>query len=442
MLKPHENVDMYEAALSYEKLGFSVIPIIPNTKRPAVEWKPYQNRRATQDELKEWFNKGQAHIGLVCGAISGNLTILDFDDPQSASKTFNMIQIQEATPVVKTARGLHIWFLSDQPIRSFNIPELKLNVLGEGHFAMAPPSKHPGGVRYEFLSPLKEPYRMEHLEASIRKLTEALGVKTPQRSTLPSIPKRILNGDRNTRLFSFAVVLRELGVELEQAKTQVLAMNQNACENPLEAEEVVKLVESAYSKPYHKNAATKLIAAAEGNMQIPPLTPVRTIEELQTIYSKHLRIQEDIDVVDVISAAMLDRLTPGDPLWLVVVGVPGSLKTEILRAMCHSQLAFQLSNLTPKTIISGKETKTGTIVKGIYSQLDGKVVVISELSQILTKRRDDRDAIFSQLRDLYDGYVVYGYGSTDEPIKAHCRIGLIAGVTGAIDMYGSIHAAG
>jgi hypothetical protein len=164
------------------------------------------------------------------------------------------------------------------------------------------------------------------------------------------------------------------------------------------------------------------------------------IEELRTVFQKWLAIDEDLDVLDVILAATLDRRVAGDPLWLFDVGPPGSTKTEILRSLCSLPDVYQLSQLTSKTIVSGKEKKDGTVVRGIFLKINGRVLVIPELTQILCKSRDERDLIFAQFRDLYDGYMVYGYGTIDEPIRVECRIGLLCGVTSAIDMYGSVHA--
>lgn len=147
-----------------------------------------------------------------------------------------------------------------------------------------------------------------------------------------------------------------------------------------------------------------------------------------------------MDVLDKIFAAVLDRRVVGDPLWLFIVGPPGSTKTEILQSLSSLPDVYQLSQLTSKTIVSGKEKKDETVVRGIFPKINGKLVVISELSQILCKSRDERDAIFAQFRDLYDGFMVYGYGTIDEPIRVDCHIGLVCGVTSAIDMYGSIHA--
>ena len=158
-------------------------------------------------------------------------------------------------------------------------------------------------------------------------------------------------------------------------------------------------------------------------------------------YQKWMAIKEDPEVLDVVFAAGLDRKVSGDPLWLFVVGASGSDKTETLRTMEEIDGFYKLSNLTSRTIISGKQRKDETIVRGLYKKIDGKVLLITELSQILTKDKDERQAIFSQLRDLYDGYAVSGYGIEDEPIKAKCLMGLICGVTSIIDAFGSVQAA-
>lgn len=183
----------------------------------------------------------------------------------------------------------------------------------------------------------------------------------------------------------------------------------------------------------------KQIVAARLQETLPSLEP-KSIIELRDSYMRWLAIKEDIDVLDVIFAAILDRRVVGDPLWLFVVAPPGSTKTEIMRSLFDLPDVYHLSQLTSKTIVSGKEKKDGTVVRGIYSKINGKVLVIPELSQILCKSHDERDAIFAQFRDLYDGHCVYGYGTIDTPITVDCRIGLLAGVTSAIDMYGTVHA--
>ena len=40
---------MFQYALEYRRLGFSVIPLIKGTKRPSVKWAQYQTSRANEE---------------------------------------------------------------------------------------------------------------------------------------------------------------------------------------------------------------------------------------------------------------------------------------------------------------------------------------------------------------------------------------------------------
>lgn len=66
-------------ARSLVAAGISVIPIGRN-KQPSVAWKEFQTRIANDSELQSWYGRpDQNGIGIVCGAVSGNLEVLDFD---------------------------------------------------------------------------------------------------------------------------------------------------------------------------------------------------------------------------------------------------------------------------------------------------------------------------------------------------------------------------
>jgi len=74
------NTRTYQASCILATLGISTIPLKPDgTKRPdLVEWNSYRDRIATIEERAEWF-AGNDWLGIVCGSISGNLYIIDFD---------------------------------------------------------------------------------------------------------------------------------------------------------------------------------------------------------------------------------------------------------------------------------------------------------------------------------------------------------------------------
>src|SRR5262245_53467079 len=97
--------DVLSAALDYCEMGFSVLPLAPRSKRPAIEqWKPYQETPTTPDEVERWFVDGDRNIGIVTGAVSG-IVVLDVDKPDA----FDASSLPK-TPTVKTKRGRHYYF--------------------------------------------------------------------------------------------------------------------------------------------------------------------------------------------------------------------------------------------------------------------------------------------------------------------------------------------
>lgn len=62
--------------------GLSVLPAVRrgDEKRVALSaWKPYQSRRPSPEEIGSWFTDPGGAMCLVCGGVSGNLEMIDFD---------------------------------------------------------------------------------------------------------------------------------------------------------------------------------------------------------------------------------------------------------------------------------------------------------------------------------------------------------------------------
>ncbi len=73
--------DLRRAAEEYLTGGLSVLPALRIEKRPAVKgrWEPFKKRLPDKAEVSAWFANTQDALCLVCGAVSGNLEIIDFD---------------------------------------------------------------------------------------------------------------------------------------------------------------------------------------------------------------------------------------------------------------------------------------------------------------------------------------------------------------------------
>src|SRR5262245_61489598 len=77
------HADLGTAALRYVKRGWSVLPA--RGKTPTVSsWKPYQNKRASEETVRAWFDEpGVNAVAVFLGPISGGLACRDFDTRES-----------------------------------------------------------------------------------------------------------------------------------------------------------------------------------------------------------------------------------------------------------------------------------------------------------------------------------------------------------------------
>ena len=80
------NNSVLPEALRLTSSGLSVVPIkTDGTKAPPpIPWKPFQTKIPGPPVLKEWFENCDRGLAIVGGEVSGNLEILDFDDPETA----------------------------------------------------------------------------------------------------------------------------------------------------------------------------------------------------------------------------------------------------------------------------------------------------------------------------------------------------------------------
>jgi len=130
-----------EAALAYLKLGFSVIPIEPNGKRPLVKWEPFQQELATPALIDLWVQQWpMLNIGIVTGFLSG-LTIVDIDGPEGVASVKTHGLVFPRTYTVKTPKGHHLYYAFTPELHTGAgfVPHVDLR--SEGGYVVAPPSR-------------------------------------------------------------------------------------------------------------------------------------------------------------------------------------------------------------------------------------------------------------------------------------------------------------
>lgn len=138
--------------LSYHHRGLSPIPLEANSKKPAIKWGQYQDKRPTEEQVKRWdFD----NTGLLTGE-THNLLVVDLDSRKAVKWYYEQFNnLPPITPVVKTNRGIHIYYKYPENLEISKLtPRKNVEILGDKHLVCAPPSTHPSGSRYKWLNSL------------------------------------------------------------------------------------------------------------------------------------------------------------------------------------------------------------------------------------------------------------------------------------------------
>jgi hypothetical protein len=132
--------------MTYHEAGFVLIPLHPDSKRPARAWKQYQHRRPERSELGLWWPDVD-HVpygfGLVCGNLSG-VTVIDADGPLASAVLLAIVGEASSVPLVRTAHGWHAYFRfggerNRTAFQTFSDGS-HLDRRGEGGYVVLPPT--------------------------------------------------------------------------------------------------------------------------------------------------------------------------------------------------------------------------------------------------------------------------------------------------------------
>ncbi len=243
---------LLEAARGYARLGWSVIPIQPRGKRPLVPWVEFQQRAPSLDQIDAWFRRWpDANVGVVTGRISG-LVVVDIDPAHGGDDSLEAIA-REHGPLTTSLQaatgggGRHLYFGHPGvpvPNRVGLYPGI--DVRGDGGCVVAPPSVHPSGGRYRWVSP-RGPgrERLPDLPAwAARMLTAEHRRGRPLQHWRSLVREGVQEGGRNSTIASLAGHLLWHGVDAAVVLELMLAWNRVRCRPPLSDQEVAGIVDS------------------------------------------------------------------------------------------------------------------------------------------------------------------------------------------------------
>ena len=272
---------LFTVASASVDLGFSIIPVFGNrdlskAKVAAVDWKPFQTRRATHAQLYDWFERKRFDgLAIVTGRIS-NLVVLDFDN-QSLADQFErrFPELAQTRKIRSAGRDLPHYYFRPPSGVSLQSRRLKgLDFQGEGRYVVAPPTTIDGKVyriqrggsprqltRYDleqingFLDEIANVEKMQ-LETVQPEFISVATHSMSQSEIAQSYHLRSMATGRNEALFSMALALRDRGYSQSQTLGALIPLHlqsalkgESALERQREAEATIQ---STYSRSPRK----------------------------------------------------------------------------------------------------------------------------------------------------------------------------------------------
>ncbi len=159
-------MDALTLARDLLKYNLAPIPIRAGTKSAACKWRDYQTHGPSAADLEALFDfPGPLTVGILCGAPSDRLLVLDCDSEAALSEMLQSLG-DPATWVVRTPRGGHIYLRTPCAVRSILSPGINfIDVLAQGQYVLAPGAVHPNGSRYEFIRETPSILELSSLDA-------------------------------------------------------------------------------------------------------------------------------------------------------------------------------------------------------------------------------------------------------------------------------------
>jgi len=211
-----------EFLAEYFRLGLPIIPIRPGTKEALTA---YTREKPTLSKWEKWLKKWP---GCGIALLTGEEHIaLDIDQEDTSGLPSHWLQ----SALIKTPRpGWKVLFSTEEPIPSFDFEYkgMKLEIHGQGKYAILPPSLHPSGRRYEWRTPLEYevllpreilnfiPERKPLNQERLRLLKEAQYLKA---DCIRQVLMRGLEArERDKGLFTLAVLLKKEGWNYEKVE--------------------------------------------------------------------------------------------------------------------------------------------------------------------------------------------------------------------------------
>ncbi|HEY1439515.1 MAG TPA: hypothetical protein VGF65_01440, partial [Mycobacterium sp.] len=174
-----------------------------------------------------------------------------------------------------------------------------------------------------------------------------------------------------------------------------------------------------------------------------PAQPI-SLKEAHKVFHRWLGDDYDTDALDAeLAVAAVERFGDGsDPVWLLIISGPGAAKTETVQAL-DGVGAVVTSAITGEAALlsaTPKKDRAKDATGGLLRKIgDRGLLVVKDVTSILSMNTDTRAKVMAALREIYDGRWYREVGSDGgQTLKWEGRLVVIGAVTTAWDTHHAV----
>lgn len=408
-------------------------------KHPACKW----SDRATIDtkEIIAMFTGHPRNVGIACGP--SHLLVVDEDGLGELARFAESVGASiPATFTVTTGNGKHYYFRMPDGLKLGNkegaLRSYKINIRGVGGYVVGPGSLHESGVIYQIDNPESA------ISAAPEWLVNALQAQpgADQHGTGPSewwASGVIHHPQRHNAMIASAGTARHHGLTIEQAWPMVREVWSRCCHAECCAEHVYSEADARarLADVYQRYEAGHATGTTILDDEDDPAPAPMALNDVHKIFRQWLGDSYEIDVLNAVLATAVAERLAGDPLWLLVISGPGNAKTETVQALSGAG-AFVTSTIASEgALLSGtpRREKAKDATGGLLRRIGSSgVLVVKDVTSILSANRDTRAMVLAAMREVYDGFWERNIGSDGgRSLTWRGRIVVVGAVTTAWD---------
>ncbi|GAA6524376.1 hypothetical protein [Intrasporangium sp. DVR] len=172
-------------------------------------------------------------------------------------------------------------------------------------------------------------------------------------------------------------------------------------------------------------------------VEYDPTVPVVSLEEAHAVFARWLGDDYDLDALDAMLAAVAVERLDGDPVWLLILSGSGNAKTETVQSLdgIHAHIVSTISSTGALLSATAQRERSKDATGGLLRELGARgVLVIKDVTSILSMNRDMRAEVLGALREVYDGRWSRRVGTDGgRALEWSGRVVLVGAVTTAWD---------